>query len=225
MQGGVGATISALAPHLRNLAPPQTRSSPSRWESGEQSLPCATRHCRICQRFGVTLVRTAHPPAVTPRQAHSDQPQVPGAIPGPAKAAHIRHTPTSAATGRAGALARRRPTTARGQCTLVMQTTHANTCREVHLYKLRSAADAWGIKLLAKCEWGPIMQCEPRTIIPSNLNAPGATILPDFHTLTWVFVRFHAQDDIVWKRPCSEGYGPQRVHRSCRRMLCRGPKR
>jgi hypothetical protein len=75
---------------------------PGRCESGEQSLPCAARRRRIFQCFGVTLVRTARTPAVTPRRVHSTQLQAPGTIAGTVTAARVRHTPTSAAMGKRG---------------------------------------------------------------------------------------------------------------------------
>ncbi|KAJ7768559.1 hypothetical protein B0H14DRAFT_2632906 [Mycena olivaceomarginata] len=97
MQGNVSAAIFALAPHL--LAPPQKGRTPADANRGEQSLPCVARQGRICQRFGMTLVRTAHPPAMEPRWAHSAQPQVPGTTAGTVTAARVHHTPTGTAMG------------------------------------------------------------------------------------------------------------------------------
>ncbi|KAJ7830309.1 hypothetical protein B0H14DRAFT_2593393 [Mycena olivaceomarginata] len=67
----VPVAVLARVPHL--LAPPRKGSTPSKCKLGEQSLPYAARRRRICQRFGVTLVRTAHPPAVTPRRTAGAQ--------------------------------------------------------------------------------------------------------------------------------------------------------
>ncbi|KAJ7798888.1 hypothetical protein B0H14DRAFT_2617522 [Mycena olivaceomarginata] len=63
--------VLARVPHL--LAPPRKGSTPRKCKLGERSLPYAARRRRICQRFGVTLVRTAHPPAVTPRRTAGAQ--------------------------------------------------------------------------------------------------------------------------------------------------------
>jgi hypothetical protein len=54
---------------LRRHVPPRKQGSPQMC-MGRQSLPCATRHHRICQCLGVTLACTARPQAVKP-QRHS----------------------------------------------------------------------------------------------------------------------------------------------------------
>ncbi|KAJ7814411.1 hypothetical protein B0H14DRAFT_3149431 [Mycena olivaceomarginata] len=66
IQGGVSAGTAPPCPAAE-------RKCSSKCKSGEQSLPYATRRRRICQRFGVTLVRTVHPPAVTPRRTAGAQ--------------------------------------------------------------------------------------------------------------------------------------------------------
>ncbi|KAJ7672802.1 hypothetical protein B0H14DRAFT_2657073 [Mycena olivaceomarginata] len=66
IQGGVSAGAAPPCPAAE-------RKYPSKCKSGEQSLPYADRRRRICQRLGVTLVRTAHPPAVTPRRTAGAQ--------------------------------------------------------------------------------------------------------------------------------------------------------
>ncbi|KAJ7846756.1 hypothetical protein B0H14DRAFT_3138710 [Mycena olivaceomarginata] len=90
--GRVGAAISALAPQLPAL--PQKHNTPANVNRDSSRSPALLaapiRRRRIRQRFGVTLVGTAHPPAVAQRQ-HRDKPlpQVHGALDGTLAAARL----------------------------------------------------------------------------------------------------------------------------------------
>ncbi|KAJ7333386.1 hypothetical protein DFH08DRAFT_1021012 [Mycena albidolilacea] len=101
LQGGVGAAISALAPHLPTLA--QKRSTPvdvNRESNCSPALLAASiRPHRVRQRFGVALIRTVPPPEVAQQRWYRDKPlpQVHGALDGALAAAQVRCAPTSAA--------------------------------------------------------------------------------------------------------------------------------